>query len=80
MEVEFVPGTIDPANIKKLIGAASLRVTLNGHVVYNSTIPANGTGSRVARDALVRGCVFLQSHWGSQVEYKDPVIVVPPTP
>ena len=34
----------------------------------------NGTGTKQKQTPLDIGSLFLQSHWGSQVEYKNPVI------
>lgn len=83
MEIEFHPIKTDNNNDKQ---AATITVKLNGHTVVTGNIVdtagkiLRGTGSR-GTDALKypelrTGSIFLQSHWGSQVEYRKPEITV----
>ncbi len=67
--------------------AAHLVTKLNGHVVFDGDIqqagtPLSGTGSRgnttddkkTIFPPLASGRVYLQSHWGAQVEFQNPTI------
>lgn len=82
MIIEFDPGTVDPDNAKKLSQPAWIKVTLNGEVVYKAELKVGdvnltGTGSRSNTDRFdpqAKGAIFLQSHWGSQVEFRNPVV------
>jgi hypothetical protein len=61
---------------------AWIKVTLNGQVVTKGEFKTGdlnltGTGSHgnpVNYPARVTGDIFLQSHWGSQVEFRNPDI------
>ena len=58
---------------------AWVKVTLNGTVVFKGVIVSgatklNGTGGQANKLPLESGTIFLQSHWGSQVEFRNPVV------
>jgi hypothetical protein len=79
--IEFRPPEPDPADTKLIREAARIKTMLNGHVVFDGDIkgpdgrPLNGTGiMRDSPDPVTRGYIYLQSHWGSQVEFRDPKI------
>jgi hypothetical protein len=84
MVIEFDPGTIDSNDNQKLSVPAWIKVTLNGTVVYKGEIKMGttnltGTGSRSnvgPYPIKTSGAIFLQSHWGSQVEFRNPVVDV----
>jgi hypothetical protein len=63
------------------VSPARISVKLNNHFVLqdieikSESGLLKGTGSRArAEDYLVSGPVKLQSHWGSQVEFRNCVI------
>ena len=79
--IEFRPPSLDPADRTVIRRAARIKTVLNGHVVFDGAItdsdgrPLNGTGvRRNDTTPATRGYIYLQSHWGSQVEFRDPVI------
>jgi hypothetical protein len=79
--IEFQPPSLDPADRTVIMRAARIKTVLNGHLVFEGAItdsdgrPLNGTGvRRNDTTPATRGCIYLQSHWGSQVEFRDPVI------
>lgn len=83
MVIEFDPGTVDPNNNTKLSRPAWIKVSLNdenGEFVYKSELKVNdqnitGTGGRFDPGLFpprVSGPILLQSHWGSQVEFRNP--------
>lgn len=82
MVIEFDPGTIDTNDNKKLSAPAWIKVTLNGTLVYKGEIKSGttyltGTGGQAnaaKNPPLASGTIFLQSHWGSQVEFRNPVV------
>jgi Domain of Unknown Function (DUF1080) len=83
MVIEFEPGTLDNDG-KTLTTAAWIRVTLNTHVVFQGEIKdgmtnLTGTGSRGSKKPVVKGPILLQSHWGSQIEFRNPMVDVDPT-
>lgn len=49
---------------------------LNGQTVYYGTVAGKGTGSRGSLKPLAQGPIYLQSHWGSQVQFRMPMITV----
>lgn len=79
--IEFRPPSLDSSDRKVIRRAARIETVLNGHVVFDGAIadadgtPLNGTGVRRNDPTPVtRGYIYLQSHWGSQVEFRDPRI------
>ncbi len=79
--IEFRPPSLDPSDRKVIRRAARIKTVLNGHVVFDGAIAdsdgrsLNGTGARRNNPTPVtRGYIYLQSHWGSQVEFRDPRI------
>jgi hypothetical protein len=88
LEIVFCPpkpdakAPTDPAKAS----AAQIEVKLNGATVYLGPIlgadgmPAKGTGGRFEQgrdkdlEYIESGPIYLQSHWGSQVEFRDPFI------
>jgi hypothetical protein len=79
--IEFRPPEPDPADTNVIRVAAHIKTMLNGHVVFDGEIkgpdgrPLNGTGvMRNSQAPVTRGYIYLQSHWGSQVEFRDPRI------
>ena len=87
MQIVFHAPTFAPDG-KTLARPAHLTVWLNhddqhGGIVFEgwrvdpAGNPIKGTGSRgVGADhpAVIQGCIWLQSHWGSQVEFRCPII------
>ncbi|MFM7318637.1 MAG: family 16 glycoside hydrolase [bacterium] len=87
LEIDFKPAVlkdIDPKDPSKgqnsKIAEKPARITvrlnnmtvLNDIAISNASGPLKGTGSRArADDYLVSGPVKLQSHWGSQVEFRN---------
>jgi hypothetical protein len=49
-----------------------LRSDLNGQTVYYGTVAGNGTGTRGNAKPLAQGPIYLQSHWGSDVQFRNP--------
>jgi hypothetical protein len=48
---------------------------LNGNTVYYGAVAGKGTGSKGTDpkvEAVYQGPIYLQSHWGSQVQFKNP--------
>jgi hypothetical protein len=83
MVIEFDPGTVDPDDSKKLSTPAWIKVTLNGQTVYKSELKVGvlnltGTGGRASDTVkfppLASGPILIQSHWGSQVEFRNPIV------
>lgn len=90
LEIDFTPAVLrdldprDPSlgqDPKVAVAPARITVRLNDRIVLddveikNAVGPLTGTGSRGrASDFLVSGPVKLQSHWGSQVEFRNVVI------
>lgn len=79
--VEFEPPQLEPDAPGVITKPGRIRSTLNGHVVFEGEIvgldgmPLNGTGvMRHDPRPVTRGFIYLQSHWGSQVEFRDPTI------
>ena len=79
--IEFEPPELDPDAPGVITKAARIRTMLNGHVVFDGEIngldgmPLNGTGvMRNNPEPVSRGFIYLQSHWGSQVEFRGPKI------
>ena len=79
--IDFRPPSLDPADRTVIRRAARIKTVLNRHVVFDGAItdsdckPLRGTGvRRGAPTPVTRGYIYLQSHWGSQVEFRDPVI------
>ncbi len=79
--IEFRPPSLDPSDRKVIRRAARIKTVLNGHVVFDGAIAdsdgrsLNGTGARRNNPTPVtRGYIYLRSHWGSQVEFRDPRI------
>lgn len=69
--------------------AAKLKTILNGKLVWgtvdadgnevaaeikDATGPLKGTGGRKNAEPVDRGPIYLQSHWGNQVEFRSPVV------
>jgi RHS repeat-associated protein len=79
LEIDFRPPYEDEKK-KGVWHAARITTKLNGETVWQGPIlidgkPARGTGSRKDREGYVtKGYIYLQSHWGSQVEFRNPVI------
>lgn len=87
LEIDFKPAVLedldprDPSkgqDVNVAVEPARISVKLNGMTVLenvaiqDTTGPLRGTGSRArAPGFLVSGPVKLQSHWGSQVEFRD---------
>jgi hypothetical protein len=90
LEIQFKPAVLkdidarDPTkgqDSKVAVSPARISVKLNNHFVLqdieikSESGLLKGTGSRArAEDYLVSGPVKLQSHWGSQVEFRNCVI------
>jgi hypothetical protein len=79
--LEFRPPELDPYDRKVIRRAAWIRTMLNGQVVFDGEItgpegnPLNGTGvMRNNPEPVARGYIYLQSHWGNQVEFRNPEI------
>ncbi|HEX6738001.1 MAG TPA: Calx-beta domain-containing protein, partial [Vicinamibacteria bacterium] len=79
LEIAFTPG--DPAgDPARKESAAFAETKLNGEPVWKGPLiedgkALNGTGQqRAAKPMLKSGRIYLQSHWGSQVEFRKPVI------
>jgi Domain of Unknown Function (DUF1080)/Circularly permutated YpsA SLOG family len=81
LEIEFRPPVLTPTDPKVIMKAARIRTVLNGHVVFDGKItapggqPLNGTGvMRHTPAPAAWGPIYLQSHWGSQVEFRAPQV------
>ena len=79
--IEFQPPELDPTDTNAIRETARIKTMLNGHVVFDGEIkgpdgrPLNGTGvMRNSQNPVTRGYIYLQSHWGSQVEFRNPRI------
>jgi hypothetical protein len=77
----YRPPDLDPADPKVITRAARVKTVLNGHGVFDGEVkgpdgaPLNGTGAmRNNPNPVARGYIYLQSHWGSQVEFRAPRI------
>jgi hypothetical protein len=77
--IEFEPPELDLEAPNVIAKAARIRTILNGHVVFDGEIngldgmPLNGTGvMRSNQEPVSQGFIYLQSHWGSQIEFRDP--------
>jgi hypothetical protein len=49
-----------------------LRSDVNGSTVYYGAVADNGTGGRKDAKPLAKGPIYLQSHWGSDVQFRNP--------
>lgn len=76
---------VDPAKPdgpKKVGTPATMTVTLNGQPIWNGDVkndkgPLSGTGGRGDADKWPpqdSGYIYLQGHWGNQVEFRNPSI------
>jgi hypothetical protein len=81
LEIEFRPPVLTRTAPKVITKAARIRTILNGHVVFDGEVtdpggqPLNGTGVMRHNPAPAAwGPIYLQSHWGSQVEFRAPQI------
>lgn len=87
LEIVFCPPKIDQTDATMATGPAEIEVKLNGEIVWSGPIigadakPLKGTGAQgkdvdptKPRPFLKEGPIFLQSHWGSQVEFRNPMI------
>jgi hypothetical protein len=82
LEIEFYP----PKKEDDKWLPAEIKTKLNGHPIWEGPIKqgdkaATGTGKSrsMKTDYVTKGYIFLQSHWGSQVEFRNPVIeTLPP--
>jgi hypothetical protein len=77
LKLVFCAPTLNGTTITQ---AAKAYTKLNGTPVFEgelkTTAPLNSTGTtrRKGEPPLAEGYIYLQSHWGSQVEFKNPSI------